>query len=92
VRFVSGTVDNASSIVAFANDALDANSVSGKFVFNWGIGETDVDEDYHLLSGSPCIDAGDPNGTYTGELDIDFEDRVMGDEVDMGGDERDPNS
>jgi hypothetical protein len=49
-------------------------------------------DDYHLASGSPCIDAGDPNGTYTGELDIDLEDRVMGDYVDMGGDERDPNS
>jgi parallel beta-helix repeat protein len=49
-------------------------------------------DDYHLASGSPCIDAGDPNGTYTGEVDIDFEDRVMGDDVDMGGDERDPNS
>lgn len=49
-------------------------------------------DDYHLTSGSPCIDTGDPNGTYTGELDIDLEDRVMGDYVDMGGDERDPNS
>jgi len=48
--------------------------------------------DYHLEPNSPCIDAGDPNGTYTGELDIDFEDRVMGDYVEMGADEYDPNS
>lgn len=48
--------------------------------------------DYHLDPNSPCIDAGDPNQVYTGELDIDFEVRVMGDDVEMGADEYDPNS
>jgi parallel beta-helix repeat protein len=43
--------------------------------------------DYHLLSASLCIDAGDPCGVYTGQMDIDFEDRVIGDDVDMGADE-----
>ncbi|MFA5293373.1 MAG: right-handed parallel beta-helix repeat-containing protein [Phycisphaerae bacterium] len=52
--------------------------------------------DFHLLSTSPCIDTGDPNGTYTGEFDIDLEDRLIdGDEdsnsiVDMGADEYKP--
>ncbi|UCF43741.1 MAG: right-handed parallel beta-helix repeat-containing protein [Planctomycetota bacterium] len=47
-----------------------------------------VEGDYHLLEGSPCIDAGDPN--YMGgptETDIDGEPRVMGLRVDMGADE-----
>lgn len=51
--------------------------------------------DYHLSSDSPCIDTGDSNGTYTGEVDIDGDDRVIdiwgkGDgtvDVDMGADE-----
>jgi parallel beta-helix repeat protein len=43
--------------------------------------------DYHIDVNSPCIDAGDPNGTYTGQVDIDFESRVDGNDVDMGGDE-----
>ena len=54
--------------------------------------------DFHLWSDSPCSDTGDSNGTYTGELEMDFETRVIdGDEdsssiVDMGADEYDPNS
>lgn len=43
--------------------------------------------DYHLLPDSPCIDAGDPCGVYTGQTDIDGEQRVFGDYVDMGSDE-----
>ncbi len=33
--------------------------------------------DFHLLSNSPCIDVGDPNGSYNGEFDIDRTDRVI---------------
>ena len=49
--------------------------------------------DYHLISGSPCIDAGYPEGDYAGQTDIDGEPRVFdGDAneteiVDMGADE-----
>ncbi len=44
--------------------------------------------DYHLLAGSPCIDAGDPNYVAgPNEMDIDGEPRVMGGRVDMGADE-----
>jgi parallel beta-helix repeat protein len=51
--------------------------------------------DFHLSPVSPCIDMGDPNGDYSGELDIDGEERVIdiadkgdGDvDVDMGADE-----
>ncbi|MHC4477087.1 MAG: right-handed parallel beta-helix repeat-containing protein, partial [Planctomycetota bacterium] len=48
--------------------------------------------DLHLTWNSPCINRGDPNGSYTGETDIDGETRVAGEEfvderVDMGADE-----
>ena len=57
-----------------------------------------ANDDYHLNAGSPCIDIGDPNGDYTGEYDIDGENRVIdvtgkGDDVndvDMGADEFNP--
>lgn len=42
---------------------------------------------YHLHPDSPCKDKGDPNGDYTGEKDIDKEDRVYNGRVDMGADE-----
>ena len=44
------------------------------------------DNDYHLSPNSPCIDAGDPNGDYAGQTDIDGQDRTNG-VVDMGSDE-----
>ena len=45
------------------------------------------DNDHHLSSSSPCIDAGDPNGDYAGQTDIDGQPRVIGPRVDMGSDE-----
>jgi hypothetical protein len=46
-----------------------------------------LEGDYHLLFGSPCIDAGDPNKDYTGQTDIDGRERVFGQYVDIGADE-----
>jgi len=49
--------------------------------------------DYHLSSGSACIDAGYPEGDYAGQTDIDGEPRVFDgdyndtDIVDIGADE-----
>jgi len=43
--------------------------------------------DYHLTWYSPCVDEGKPDSTEEGESDIDGNPRVMGDLVDMGGDE-----
>ena len=46
-----------------------------------------VDSDnYHLSDNSPCINAGDQNGDYTSESDIDGEGRTVS-AVDMGADE-----
>ena len=46
--------------------------------------------DYHLLPDSPCINAGDPAGDYSGQTDMDGESRVMLGRVDMGADEFNP--
>ncbi|GAH39850.1 unnamed protein product, partial [marine sediment metagenome] len=44
--------------------------------------------DYHLLEGSPCVDAGDPSFVAApDETDIDGEPRVLGAEIDIGADE-----
>lgn len=43
---------------------------------------------YHLATDSNCVDTGDPENTlYTGELDIDDENRVINNRVDRGADE-----
>jgi len=41
----------------------------------------------HLAYDSPCIDMGSDLLSYTGQSDIDGEDRVVGDYVDIGADE-----
>lgn len=43
--------------------------------------------DYHLLPGSPCINAGDPEFINGSEIDIDGQSRVMGGRIDIGADE-----
>lgn len=57
-----------------------------------GTGNIDADplfvdagnDDVHLKSYSPCIDAGDPAGDYSGQTDMDGLQRVRYDFVDMG--------
>ncbi len=44
-----------------------------------------IDGDYHLLPGSPCIDAGDPDYIpEPNETDLDGRPRVIGGRIDMG--------
>ena len=44
-----------------------------------------VDGDYHLLPGSPCIDAGDPNYVAEpNETDLDGKPRIINGRIDMG--------
>jgi len=43
--------------------------------------------DFHIDEDSPCKDAGDPNGNYGDETDIDGEARIINGRVDMGADE-----
>ena len=53
----------------------------------WDTNGAWVEGDYHLLAGSPCINTGNPNGDYTGQTDIDGDQRVINGRVDMGADE-----
>ena len=47
-----------------------------------------ADDDWHLMNGSPCIDAGDPDESIPPDaLDIDGEPRVQHCRVDVGADE-----
>jgi hypothetical protein len=54
-----------------------------------GIPGTADDEEgcVHLRGYSPCINAGDPGGDYSGQIDIDGQPRVAYGRVDMGADE-----
>ena len=47
----------------------------------------DEEDDVHLRGYSPCINAGDPGGDYSGQVDIDRRPRVAYGRVDMGADE-----
>lgn len=43
--------------------------------------------DFHIDIHSPCVNAGDPNGNYDDQNDIDGDARVIGSYVDIGADE-----
>ena len=50
-------------------------------------------DDYHLAPGSPCIDAGDPcDISGVSETDIDGEMRIIGEGLDIGADEYNPDT
>ncbi len=50
--------------------------------------DTEEDNDYHLSTGSPCIEAGNPDFVpQPQETDMDAEPRIMGCRVDLGADE-----
>ncbi len=46
-----------------------------------------TNEDYHIQSGSPCIDVGLDSAVGTEDLDIDGQERINGTHVDIGADE-----
>jgi hypothetical protein len=95
----SGSVTVRNSIL-WDNSPEDANS-AGKVAITYsdvqggfaGEGNIDADPmfvdlingDYHLQSGSPCVDAGDPKTTIDpSETDLDGNPRLAGAEVDIG--------
>lgn len=55
-----------------ANDANGVGDITSDPCF-----VDDVNNDYRIYSTSGCIDAGDPNGSYPSETDIEGEDRVL---------------
>ncbi len=46
-----------------------------------------VDDDLHITMDSPCVNAGDPNGNYAEQVDMDLLARVRYSRVDIGADE-----
>jgi hypothetical protein len=86
-------VANATLTVSYCDIEGGQDAVSGHgYTLNWGDGNIDQDPmltraKVHLKGGSPCINAGDPNGDYTGQSDLDGEGRVQDGRVDMGADE-----
>ncbi len=88
---------NGTELHSSFNDDITYSCIEG-----WSLGGTgnisgDPDfvnatsDNYHLDPNSPCIDAGDAGGDYSGQLDIDGEARVQGANVNMGADECMPN-
>jgi hypothetical protein len=69
------------------NDAGTGNIHSDPYFVNA------ANDDYHIKSISPCIDKGEPNGNYSGQVDIDGDVRAVDDNydaairVDIGADE-----
>jgi parallel beta-helix repeat protein len=76
---------NCSATYSCIEDVNDANG-TGNITSNPCFVDADSNN-FHLNANSPCIDKGDPNGNYSGETDIDDEDRVFNGIVDMGADE-----
>ena len=56
--------------LGFGLGNIDGDPNDSQFVYG-------ANDDYHLLSDSACIDAGDPNGNYSGQRDIDKHLRVI---------------
>lgn len=92
---IARTITNINAGTLTFTPALDANSVKGYRINNWGIGATDMEEDFRLKPSSPCINAGDPNSPTdfneynpysSNSLDFDNEVRAA-DIVDIGADE-----
>jgi len=73
-------LDNLAVAPLFARDPDDGGD-------GWGVGDNDDYGDLHLTSDSPCINAGDPDGDYSGQTDMDHQPRVAYGRVDIGADE-----
>ncbi|MDH4242034.1 MAG: LamG domain-containing protein, partial [Phycisphaerae bacterium] len=81
--YFNGTIDE----VAIYERALSADEIQQHYQNGLsGQGHPDVNKpDYHLLAGSPCINAGDPDYVpEPNETDLDGKPRVIGGRIDMG--------
>lgn len=77
------------------NNCLFGNTVSNYSPARTGAGDVLADPlmtghlagDYHIMVGSPCVDAADDSVTAPGETDVDGNPRVSGAHVDIGATE-----
>jgi len=71
-------------ILIFGDGNIDADPLFVEPGY-WDVNGVWVDGDYHLLTDSPCIDAGDPNYVAEpNETDLDGRPRVLLGRIDMG--------
>ena len=83
--------DDLSTCTATYSCIEDGDAGTGN-ISNYPYFEDYANNDFHLTLNSQCINRGDPNGSYTGQIDIDGEDRVADEmfvdaRIDMGADE-----
>jgi len=93
------SVTSASTLTIAYSDVKGGSAgvyVPSGSTLDWSSGNINIDPelvdpnngDFHLMVGSPCIEAGDPNYVAEpNEVDIDGEARISGYRVDMGADE-----
>ena len=83
-------LDHSTATVDWGPGNIDADPCFVSLGY-WDVNEVWVEGDYHLLAGSPCIDAGDPNYiAEPNETDLDGKPRVIGGRIDMGAYEYSP--
>jgi hypothetical protein len=68
----------------WGNGNIDADPFFVELCY-WDVNGVWIEGDYHLLFGSPCIDAGDPDYIHEpNETDLDGRPRIIGGRIDMG--------
>jgi len=81
---VARTVSAASGTTVTFAPALSDPSITGMLVEIWGPGASNLDEDFHLQSGSQCIDNGTATGAPSDDLDGNPRPSPPGGDFDMG--------
>jgi hypothetical protein len=80
---------DCSTTYSCTSDCNDVNGTNHNICADPCFADADANN-FHLSWNSPCINKGDPNGNYDGQLDIDNYVRVIDSHVDIGADETCP--
>lgn len=79
--------ESAAEVESGSTLVWDPNNIESDPNFVYASHPDPNQRDYHLLPESPCINAGDPAGSYTDQTDIDENPRVIDGRIDIGTDE-----